>query len=83
MTRRTEILSRARASILADYHNAMTTACGDAAEDDPASAGAIYTCIYINIYVERERDDEYYVEYYIEDYIDYCVYCALYALLCD
>jgi hypothetical protein len=43
--RRTEILSRARASVLADYHNAMTTACGDASEDDPASAGKRIYCV--------------------------------------
>lgn len=38
--KRSEILSRARDVVLADYHNAMFAA-GDAQEDDPSSAGDI------------------------------------------
>jgi hypothetical protein len=38
--RRKDILSRARELLLCDYHNTMLAA-GDAAEDDPASAGDV------------------------------------------
>jgi hypothetical protein len=39
-TRRKEVLSKARELVLADYHNTMM-ASGDAAEDDPSSAGTL------------------------------------------